>query len=85
MGAQGAVNILYRREIESAGDPEAERARRVREYGDKFANPLVAAERGFVDALIAPRETRRRVITAFALAGNKRDWTPPKKHGNIPL
>jgi propionyl-CoA carboxylase beta chain len=85
MGPQGAVNILYRREIESAADAEAERARRVREYADKFANPLVAAERGFVDAVIAPRETRRRIITAFALAGNKRDWMPPKKHGNIPL
>jgi propionyl-CoA carboxylase beta chain len=61
------------------------RAELVKEYVDKFANPLVAAERGFVDAVIRPRETRRRVITALALAANKRDWMPPKKHGNIPL
>jgi propionyl-CoA carboxylase beta chain len=85
MGPQGAVNVLYRREIETAADPDAKRAELVRSYTDKFANPLVAAERGFVDAVIQPRETRRRVITAFSLAGNKRDWMPPKKHGNIPL
>ena len=85
MGPQGAVNILYKREIEGASDPEARRAELVREYVAKFANPLVAAERGYVDAIIAPRTTRRRVITAFALAANKRDWMPAKKHGNIPL
>ncbi|MBI4916538.1 MAG: acyl-CoA carboxylase subunit beta [Acidobacteria bacterium] len=85
MGPQGAVNILYRREIEAAAETEAKRAELVRSYIDKFANPLVAAERGFVDAIIRPRETRRRVITALALAANKRDWMPPKKHGNIPL
>jgi propionyl-CoA carboxylase beta chain len=85
MGPQGAVNILYRREIEAAAETDAKRAELVRSYIDKFANPLVAAERGFVDAIIRPRETRRRVITALALAANKRDWMPPKKHGNIPL
>ncbi len=85
MGPQGAVNILYRREIESAADSEARRAELVREYTAKFANPLVAAERGFVDAVIQPRATRRRVIAALQLAVNKRDWMPPKKHGNIPL
>jgi propionyl-CoA carboxylase beta chain len=85
MGPQGAVNILYRREIERASDPEARRAELVREYTTKFANPLVAAERGFVDAVIQPRTTRRRVITALQLAVNKRDWMPAKKHGNIPL
>jgi propionyl-CoA carboxylase beta chain len=85
MGPQGAVNILYRREIEKADDPEARRAELVREYTAKFANPLVAAERGFVDAVIQPRTTRRRVITALQLTVNKRDWMPPKKHGNIPL
>jgi propionyl-CoA carboxylase beta chain len=85
MGPQGAVNILYRREIEKAAEPEARRAELVGEYVEKFANPLVAAERGFVDAIIRPRETRRRVITALQLAANKRDWMPPKKHGNIPL
>jgi len=85
MGPQGAVNILYKREIENASDPDARRAERVREYVDKFANPLVAAERGFVDAVIAPRTTRRRLIAALALTANKRDWMPAKKHGNIPL
>ena len=85
MGPQGAVNILYRREIEKASDPEARRAELVREYTAKFANPLVAAERGFVDAVIQPRTMRRRVIAALQLTVNKRDWMPPKKHGNIPL
>jgi len=85
MGSQGAVNILYRREIESAPDPEARRAELVKRYNDAFANPLGAAQRGFVDAVIEPRHTRRRVVQAFALAANKRDWMPPKKHGNIPL
>jgi len=85
MGPQGAVNVLYRREIEKAADPEARRAELVREYAAKFANPLVAAERGFVDAVIQPRTTRRRVISALQLSLNKRDWMPPKKHGNIPL
>jgi propionyl-CoA carboxylase beta chain len=85
MGPQGAVNILYKRELEQAEDVEARRAELVREYVNKFANPLVAAERGYVDAVIAPRTTRRRVITALQLATNKRDWMPPKKHGNIPL
>jgi propionyl-CoA carboxylase beta chain len=85
MGPQGAVNILYRREIEKADKPEERRAELVRQYTDAFANPLGAAQRGFVDAVIQPRHTRRRIITAFALAANKRDWMPPKKHGNIPL
>jgi len=85
MGPQGAVSILYKREIEHAPDPEGKRAELVREYVDKFANPIVAAERGFIDAVIAPRTTRRRLIAALALAANKRDWMPPKKHGNIPL
>ncbi len=85
MGPQGAVNILYRREIETAADPDARRADLVREYTAKFANPLVAAERGFVDAVIQPRTTRRRVIGALQLSVNKRDWMPTKKPGNIPL
>jgi propionyl-CoA carboxylase beta chain len=85
MGPQGAVNILYKREIEDAAEPDVRRAELVRDYVAKFANPLVAAERGFVDAIIAPRVTRRRVITALALAANKRDSMPAKKHGNIPL
>lgn len=85
MGSHGAVNILYRREIELAADPEARRAELVKQYNDAFANPLGAAQRGFVDAIIEPRHTRRRVVQALALAANKRDWMPPKKHGNIPL
>jgi propionyl-CoA carboxylase beta chain len=85
MGADGAVNILYRREVESAEDPVAKRAEKIEEYKEKFANPYIAAERGFVDEIIEPRFTRRKVINAFAMLRNKRDTNPPKKHGNIPL
>jgi propionyl-CoA carboxylase beta chain len=85
MGADGAVNILYRRDVESAEDPVAKRAEKVDEYREKFANPYIAAERGFVDEIIEPRFARRKVITAFAMLRNKRDTNPPKKHGNIPL
>jgi propionyl-CoA carboxylase beta chain len=85
MGPEGAVNVLYKREIESAADPAAQRALRVAEFRDKFANPYVAASRGFVDAVIPPRETRGRLIAALASLENKRDRNPPKKHGNIPL
>lgn len=85
MGPQGAVNILYRRELEQAEDPESLRRALVQQYTEKFANPLVAAERGFVDAVIEPRRTRPLVIQSFALAWGKRDWMPAKKHGNIPL
>jgi len=85
MGPEGAVNVLYRREIEKAEDPAAFRAQKVAEFRDKFANPYVAAERGFIDEVIRPRETRRKLIQALATLENKRDKTPPKKHGNIPL
>jgi propionyl-CoA carboxylase beta chain len=85
MGPEGAVNVLYKREIESAADPVAQRALRVEEFRDKFANPYIAASRGFVDAVIPPRETRSRLIAALATLENKRDRNPPKKHGNIPL
>ena len=85
MGAQGAVNILYRRELAAAEDPDAERARRVREYEDTLANPYLAAERGYVDAVIMPSETRVEVIKALRALRNKRRTLPPKKHGNIPL
>jgi propionyl-CoA carboxylase beta chain len=85
MGAEGAVNILYRRELEAAADVTAARAARIAEYRAKFANPFVAAERGFVDQIILPRETRRRLVTALAALETKRDRNPPKKHGNIPL
>jgi propionyl-CoA carboxylase beta chain len=79
------VNILYRRELQAAADPEALRRKKVEEFRDKFANPYIAAERGYVDEVIEPRQTRRRIISALRLLKTKRDTTPPKKHGNIPL
>jgi acetyl-CoA carboxylase carboxyltransferase component len=85
MGAEGAVNIVNRREIAAADDPEARRAELVREYSEKFANPYVAAGKGYIDAVILPQETRPRIIEALATLENKRDGLPPKKHGNIPL
>jgi propionyl-CoA carboxylase beta chain len=85
MGAQGAVEILYRREIVSAKDQEATRRERITELESKFANPYVAAERGFVDEVIEPALTRLKLIRALSLLETKRDKNPPKKHGNIPL
>ena len=85
MGPDGAVNIIFRKEIAAAEDPEAERARLVQEYRDKFANPYIAAARGYIDDVIEPRETRPRLIEALKMLQNKRDSNPPKKHGNIPL
>jgi propionyl-CoA carboxylase beta chain len=85
MGPEGAVNILYKREIEKAADPAALRTQRVAEFREKFANPYVSASRGFVDEVIRPRETRAKLIAALATLDTKRDKNPPKKHGNIPL
>ena len=85
MGADGAVNIVSREEIAKSDDPEATRARLVQEYRDKFANPYVAAARGFIDDVIDPRETRLKLIRALEMLQTKRDTLPPKKHGNIPL
>ncbi|GGO04672.1 acyl-CoA carboxylase subunit beta [Microbispora bryophytorum] len=85
MGAQGAVNILYRRELAAADDPEAARARFIREYEDTLANPYLAAERGYVDAVIRPSDTRVQIVRALRALRNKRATLPPKKHGNIPL
>ena len=85
MGPEGAVNILYKREIERAADPALVRAEKVQEFRDKFANPYIAASRGFVDEIIRPRETRRKLIAALRTLETKRDKNPPKKHGNIPL
>jgi propionyl-CoA carboxylase beta chain len=85
MGPEGAVNILYKREIEKAADPVAARAERIAEFREKFANPYVAAARGFVDEVIRPRQTRAKLIAALARLETKRDRNPPKKHGNIPL
>ncbi len=85
MGPEGAVSILYKREIDAAVDPAALRAQRIAEFREKFANPYVAASHGFVDEVILPRKTRVKVIAALASLVDKRDRNPPKKHGNIPL
>ena len=85
MGAEGAVGILYRRELSETQDQEASRRARILELEEKFANPYVAAERGFVDEVIEPAQTRPKLIRALSLLENKRDTNPPKKHGNIPL
>jgi len=85
MGPEGAVNILYKRELDSAPDPAAMRAEKVAEFREKFANPYIAAGRGFLDEVIHPRETRRKLITALKNLSTKRLKNPPKKHGNIPL
>lgn len=85
MGAEGAVGILYRRELNDAQDKDAVRNAKVAELQDKFANPYIAAERGFVDEVIEPAYTRPKLIRALSLLENKRDTNPPRKHGNIPL
>jgi propionyl-CoA carboxylase beta chain len=86
MGSDGAVNIIHRGEISAAGaGGEAVRAERLAEYKDKFANPYIAAERGYVDEVIEPALTRRKLIGALRLLSKKRDSNPPRKHGNIPL
>ncbi len=85
MGAQGAVNILYRNQLKEADDPDARRAELVTEYDDTLANPYIAAERGYVDAVISPHETRVEVVRALRLLRTKRATLPAKKHGNIPL
>jgi propionyl-CoA carboxylase beta chain len=85
MGPEGAVNVLYKKDLDQATDPVAERARRVAEFREKFANPFVVAARGYVDEIIQPRTTRRKLIQALGTLTTKREQTPPKKHGNIPL
>jgi len=85
MGAEGAVNILFKDEIDRAKDPENRRKELIAEYIEKFANPYIAAARGYVDEVIEPRYTRAKLITALEMLKNKRDSNPPKKHGNIPL
>jgi propionyl-CoA carboxylase beta chain len=85
MGPEGAVNIVYRRELLAAADKELARQQKIEEFKDRFANPFVAAERGFVDDVIEPRETRPRVIRALRMLATKVDTMPRKKHGNIPL
>jgi propionyl-CoA carboxylase beta chain len=85
MGAEGAVNIVYRRELANGDDTERVRAEKTAEFRERFANPFIAAERGFVDDVIEPRETRPRLIRALRMLENKVDTMPRKKHGNIPL
>jgi propionyl-CoA carboxylase beta chain len=85
MGPEGAVNIVFRREIAAAEDPAVRREQVLHQYRQKFANPYVAAGRGYVDDVIEPHETRPRLIDALEMLQNKRLSNPPKKHGNIPL
>jgi propionyl-CoA carboxylase beta chain len=85
MGAQGAVNILYRQELKDAADPAGERTRLITEYEDALANPYIAAERGYVDAVIKPSATRVQLVRGLRALRTKREKLPPKKHGNIPL
>jgi propionyl-CoA carboxylase beta chain len=88
MGPEGAVDIVYKRELDGAGNPQERqelRQKKIEEFRDRFASPYVAADRGFVDAIIQPHETRKKLIQALAMLENKRDKNPPKKHGNIPL
>jgi len=85
MGPEGAVDIVYKRELAKAANKEQERQRLIQEFKDRFANPYVVAERGYVDAVIPPRETRKKLVDALEMLDSKRDKNPPKKHGNIPL
>jgi len=85
MGPEGAINILYRKELSEAADPQQLRTKLVAEYRQRFASPYIAASRGFIDDVIEPSQTRPRIISALEMLRNKRDQNPPKKHGNIPL
>jgi propionyl-CoA carboxylase beta chain len=85
MGAQGAVNILYRKDLADAKDPEAKRAELVKDYNESLANPYLAAERGTIDTVIEPSQSRAYITKAFRTLKTKRDVLPARKHGNIPL
>src|SRR6202008_405298 len=85
MGPEGAVDIVYKRELAAASNREQDRPEKIDEFRERFANPYVVADRGFVDAVIQPRETRKKLNQALAMLETKRDKNPPKKHGNIPL
>jgi propionyl-CoA carboxylase beta chain len=85
MGAQGAANILYRKELKAATDVEGRRAELITEYEDALVNPYVAAERGYVDTVLPPSHTRSFVVKSLRMLKTKRQALPPKKHGNIPL
>jgi acetyl-CoA carboxylase carboxyltransferase component len=85
MGAEGAVNIIHRKEIAAAEDGVEKRAELIADYSEKFSNPYIAAERGYVDAVIEPQETRHRLIQSLEMLRSKRETIPQRKHGNIPL
>jgi len=85
MGPDGAVNIIFRKDLAQAEDTAQKKSELVNDYREKFANPYVAASRGYIDDIIEPRETRMRLINALEMLSNKRDANPPKKHGCIPL
>jgi propionyl-CoA carboxylase beta chain len=85
MGAEGAVNVIFREEIAKAKDSPSKRAELIAEYEEKFSNPYVSAELGYTDEVIEPALTRKRIIDSLEMLKNKRDLIPPKKHGNIPL
>jgi acetyl-CoA carboxylase carboxyltransferase component len=85
MGPQGAVEIVYRRELQAAADPVARRAELVEEYTERYANPYLAAERGYVDDVIDPADTRALLIDGLAMLRSKREELPRRKHGNVPL
>jgi methylmalonyl-CoA decarboxylase subunit alpha len=84
MGAEGAANVIFRREIQESADPAARRKEVIDHYRKELYNPYIAASRGYIDGVIMPSETRVRLIDAFRVIGNKRQALPPKKHGNIP-
>jgi propionyl-CoA carboxylase beta chain len=85
MGPEGAVNIVFRSEIANSLNPEETRQKLIADYRDKFANPYIAASRGYVDDVIDPRDTRPKLIKALEMLANKSETLPAKKHGNIPL
>jgi acetyl-CoA carboxylase carboxyltransferase component len=85
MGAQGAVEIVHRRELQQAANPTARRAELVKEYADKYANPYAAAERGYVDDVIDPADTRIKLVAGLKMLSTKRETLPQRKHGNMPL
>jgi len=85
MGPEGAVKIVYRKELGRAKNPEEFRQRKIEEFREKFANPYIACEKGYLDEVIEPKYTRPKLIAALSMLENKRDSNPPKKHGNIPL
>jgi propionyl-CoA carboxylase beta chain len=85
MGAEGAVNIIQRKAIAAADDAEAKRAELIADYEERFGNPYIAAERGYIDDVIEPQDTRRRLVQSLEMLRSKRETIPQRKHGNVPL